>query len=312
MKLFCAVKHIVETNFGLVLLGGCLFGLVMPGLDLLPNVTAVVVLALLMFVSCFRLGEAGFSHVHWRRVLLFWVMRYGVLPLVLWLVARQLVPELAIGVFLLAVLPAGVSSPAISHIYGGVVAPGFAIVILSQLATPLLIPLQFALVGAFDVQAAATQVVPSPVDLFLTMVWCIFVPMMVYGFVRTQRSIADYVLAQNKVLSMLLVAFVIAMAIAKQRDILLLHIPDMALSLVVTVLCFVCFMFAGWFFSRRADRAERITYAACSVFNNAALGVSLALLHFPPPIVLFVAVSEIAWSLLPLLFGFFLRRVHAC
>ena len=226
----------------------------------------------------------------------------------LWFIAQQVVPNYAIGVFLLAVLPAGVSSPAIAHIYGGIVAPGFAIVILSQLATPFLIPLQFALVGHLDM-SHRLQVMPSPLDLFMTMVWCIFVPIMAYWFLRKKEKLATYILAQNKLFSMLLVAFVIAMAIAKQREILLSHIGDMALSLVVAVMCFVSFMVAAWAYAQRLSRPERITYAACSVFNNAALGVSLALLHFLPPIILFVAVSEIAWSLLPLLFGFFLRRV---
>lgn len=292
----------------MVLLGACVFGLVMPGMPSLPNDTAVLVLALLMFISCYRLSEGGFAALRWKHVVGFWLLRYGILPLALWSIARLVVPEYAIGVFLLSVLPAGVSSPAIAHLYGGVVVPGFAIVILSQLATPFLIPLQFALVGHADASVAG-QVVPSPGDLFLTMVWCIFVPMMVFACVRKHRGLADYVQRQSKVASMLLVAFVIALAIAKQRDILMAHVADMALSLVITVLCFIAFMIAGWVFARGLAREERITYATCSAFNNAALGVSLALLHFPPPIILFVAVSEIAWSLLPMLFGVFLRKV---
>lgn len=310
MRHFSAIKHYIETHFGAVLLVSCALGLVVPGMPDLPNQTAILVLALLMFISCYRLSEGGFAALRWRDVLGFWVIRYMVLPAALWAVARVTVPEYAIGVFLLSVLPAGVSSPAISSFYGGAVAPGFAIVILSQLATPFLIPLQFAVVGQVD-HSFAGQVVPSPVDLFMTMVWCIFVPMIVYAFVRKNKALEGVVERQSKIASMLLVAFVIALAIAKQRDILMSHVGDMAVSLVMTVLCFVMFMVVGWVFARKLPREARITYAGCSAFNNAALGVSLALLHFPPPIILFVAVSEIAWAMLPTLFSVFLRVVRA-
>ncbi len=308
MQRISGIKRYIETHFGMVLLGGCVLGLVMPGMEKLPNYTAVVVLALLMFISCYRLEGGGFAAMRWKDVTIFWFCRYGLLPVALWLVASVVVPQYAVGVFLLSVVPAGVSSPAIASFYGGLVAPGFAIVILSQLATPLLIPLQFALLGHLGA-GTATEVVPSPVDLFLTMVWCIFVPITVFLCVRKQVRLAAYVRRQNTFFSMLLIAFVIAMAIAKQRDILLSHIPDMLVALVVTVLCFTAFMVAAWVFAWKLERAERITFSVCSAFNNAALGVSLALLHFSAPIILFVAVSEIAWACLPMLFGFFLRRV---
>lgn len=308
MILLSKLKHTIESHFGLMLMAGALLGLLMPGLDRLPNDTAVVILALLMFTSCYRLSDGDFSAIRWGQVSGFWFLRYGVLPLVLWGIAKFFVPDLAVGVFLLSVLPAGVSSAAIANIYGGAVAPGFAIVILCQLTTPFLIPAMFALLGYFDPATAVGQVVPAPFDLFMTMVWCIFVPMLVYAFVRKQQHLRQVMVAQNKLFSMLLVAFVIAMVIAKQRDVLLSHLPDMAFSLVAASLCFISYMLMGWYYVRRSEREIRVTFAACSMFNNAALGVSLALLHFSPAIVLFVAVSEMAWAMLPILFGFFLRR----
>jgi predicted Na+-dependent transporter len=117
--------------------------------------------------------------------------------------------------------------------------------------------------------------------------------------------------AQNKITSILLVAFVIAMAISKQREVILTHGAALMGSLAIALLCFAGFIVSGWLFAWRRPPAERITYAACSSFNNAALGVSLALLHFPPPVTLFVAVSEVAWSLLPCMFSHFLQRIRA-
>jgi predicted Na+-dependent transporter len=219
----------------------------------------------------------------------------------LWALAHAFAPTYANGVFLLALVPAGVASPAFASIFGGAVAPAFAIVIVSQILTPFLIPLQFAWLGG--VVAA-----PDPKALFMTMVWCIFLPMLVYAAIRKHEPTRAYMYAQNKMFSVLLVAFVIAMAIAKQREVILSG-EGLLPAFIATSLCFVCFMASAWYLFPRRARDERIAYATCSSFNNAALGVSLALLHFPPPVVLFVAVSEMSWSLLPFMFRFFLTRV---
>jgi predicted Na+-dependent transporter len=141
------------------------------------------------------------------------------------------------------------------------------------------------------------------------MLWCIFMPILVYALVRNHRPSAAYIYRQNKLFSIILVAFVIALAIAKQRDIILSHGTGLLASLVITMLCFSCYMAFGWLVTLRCPPPERITFAACSCFNNAALGVSLALLHFPPDVTLFVAVSEMVWSLLPIMFRHFLQLV---
>lgn len=302
------IRSYIEGHFGVVLLVACGLGLAVPGLSGLPDQSAVLTLAALMFVSCFRLSEGGFRSLDVRSLLVFHVARYLLLPWVLWAVAMQLAPGFAVGVFLLATLPAGVSSPAIASIYGGVVAPGFVIVIVSQLMVPFLIPAQFMLLGALD-GSVGLPVMPKPIDLFLTMVWCIFVPMGLYVLLKKQRKLAAAMQREGKLLSMLLVAFVIALVVSKQREVLLAQGLGLAVALGVSVTCFFSFMVVGWVAGRKQPRGARITYAGCSTFNNAALGVSLALLHFSPEIVLFVAVSEMAWALLPMLFGFLLRRV---
>lgn len=294
------MRHFIENHFGLLFLISCIGGLIIPGMGNLPNETATLILAALMFISCYKLEGSGLAGIRWRDVSLFYVLRYVLLPPVMWAIAHVVAPDYATGVFLLSTLPAAVSSPALSAIYGGAVPASFAIVIISQLLTPFMIPLQFALMG--NVQAA-----PSPAHLFATMVWCIFVPMIAYALVRRQKHVSNWAHANGKLASMLLIAFVIALAVAKQRDVILSNHIGLLVSLVITLICFTAYMLIGWYAMWKCAREERITFATCSAFNNAALGVSLALLHFPPNVILFVAVSEIGWSLLPLLFKKFLK-----
>lgn len=319
------LKTFIETHFGFILILSCVGGLIIPGLPDIPNESSIVALAALMFVSCYKLQDGGFETIRWRDVALFWFLRYGALPPLLWLIAHYTIPSYATAILLLSVVPAAVSSPAFANIYNGAVPLAFAIVVVSQLATPLLIPLQFMIAGG-------EQVTPSPAHLFMTLLLCIVAPMIAYHFAKRHASSRAYFMRENKFLSILLIAFVIALAVAKQREVILADPLGVVPPLAVALGCYIIYMVFGWYSSpirgevgggaNGTDNVssrphpsppptgegikERITYSTCSCFNNAALAVSLGLMHFPPNVVLFVAASEIGWALLPAIYKRFL------
>lgn len=293
------MRRFFETRVGAVMALSCLAGLIMPGLPHMPDITIAIALALLMFLSCYRLKDGGFSGLDWRSIGRFYALRYLFLPALLWLVARALAPEFATAILLMTALPAAVASPAFSHLLGGAVAPAFVIVVASQLMAPAVIPLQFALLE----QGAH---MPAPAHLFTTLALCVLAPMAVYALAKRHRASAAYFYAQGKWLSMLLVAFMIALAVAKVRHIILDAPQSVALPLAVSLACYAFYIAFGWY-AAGSDRAEKITFSVCSSFNNLGLGVSLALLHFPPNVILFMAISEISWSLLPTMTRGFLR-----
>lgn len=307
MSGFSGLRRHIEGHFSTMLLVACGLGLLLPGLDTLPNETAVATLAALMFLSFFSLREGEWKTLHWPSLAGYYGLRYVLAPWLLWLAVRPFSPEYAIGVFLLGTLPAAVSSPAIANIYGGAVAPAFIIVIVSQLATPFLVPGQFALLAGVGAGVGA-EVIPNPFDLFCTMAWCIFLPGALYLPLRRHAGLAGHVQRNGKLWAMGLVAFVIALVVAKQRGAILAQGFGLLGLLGLNAGCYLLFIALGWLCAKGRPREAQVTYAVCSGFNNAALGVSLALIHFPPAIILFVAVSEIAWSLQPMLFGLFFRR----
>src|SRR5262249_49952310 len=106
----------------------------------------------------------------------------------------------------------------------------------------------------------------------------------------------------------LLIAFIIGLAVSKQRDVILLHGAELLMPFIVILLCYASYIIFGWFCAR-GSCDEHITFSACSSFNNAALGVSLALLHFGSSEILFMALGEIGWALLPWMFKTWLRLV---
>jgi predicted Na+-dependent transporter len=298
-----ALRHFIESHFGLVLLLSCAVGLVAP-LSNVPDDSASVALAMLTYASCFKLRDGGFSDINWKDVAWFYIARYIILPVILFGIAHVITPDYALGIFLLALVPAAVSSPAFAHMFGGRVPPAFAIVIVSTLLAPFLIPLQF-------MWASEVAMDISPLGLFKTLAFCIFLPMALYFATRRFQTWGQKMYDNVKVISIVLVAFVIALVIAKQRDVILGDIPALLTPTIAAFGCYAIFMLCAKWLGRNQPSDVQITYMICSGFNNVALGVSLALLHFPAKIILLVAVSEMAWSTLPIMMKLLLRRASA-
>jgi len=297
------MRHFIETHFGFVLLLSCVVGLFAPLLASVPDASASVALALLTYASCFKLKDGGFGEIRWGNIVLFYILRYALLPIALLLIVQQISPSYAAGVFLLALLPTAVSSPAFAHMFGGRAAPAFAIVILSTILAPFLIPLQTSF------WLADPSITPSPLPLFRTLAFCVFTPMVAYFLTYKNLRLNALMYSNVKLISIILVAFVIALVIAKQRDFILAHTADLPLPVILTLGCYLVFLACGWWFARNQPREVQISITACSGFNNVALGVSVALLHFPQSVILFVAVSEMAWAMMPTMFKvLFLRR----
>lgn len=294
------MRDLIETNFGLILLISCVVGLALPALAAVPDSSALVSLAILTYASCFKLKDGGFSEIDWWNVSLFYVVRFMILPIILLMIGKQIFPSYAAAIFLLAILPTAVSSPAFANMFGGRVPPSFAIVILSTTLAPFLITLQCSLV------LSDSHVAPTPLPLFRTLTYCVFVPMLIYFMTRNLNKFGKIMYDNVKMISIVLVAFVIALVIAKQRDFILNHTADIIIPILLTIVCYLIFLACGWLFAKDKDRETRISFATCSMFNNVALGVSVALLHFPQNVILFVAVSEMAWAVLPMMFRWFL------
>lgn len=295
------LRQIIEARFGMVLLVACIAGLLIP-MDNVPDSSASWALAMLTYTSCFKLRDGGFADINWRHIIRFYIVRFLILPMLLFAAAHFIVPEYALGIFLLALLPSAVSTPAFAHMFGGHVPPAFAIVIISTLLAPFLIPLQF-------VWASDLHIHISPYDLFKTLVFCIFIPMLAYAATLRFRAWGDMMYDNVKLISILLVFFVIVLIISKQRHVIL-HDP---FALVIPLICCwifyaICILCGSWL-GKNQSTPTRISYTTCSAFNNVALGVSLALLHFPPNVVLLVAASEIGWAMMPFMMKVFIASL---
>ena len=92
-----------------------------------------------------------------RRIASLAAAKLLLLPLVTWLLASAVAPEWAIGLTLVAAMPAGLTSPAIAAVFGGNLPLALWIVVVTSALCPGSVPVLLALLGDGDAPVPAAE-----------------------------------------------------------------------------------------------------------------------------------------------------------
>jgi predicted Na+-dependent transporter len=295
------IRHIVENNLGITMVVFCFAGLAFPYGAWIPDETIIAVLAILMFLSCFKITEPLRSVFSWKAVF-FCLLRYAALPVVLWMGCREIAPTFALGVLLLALCPAATSAAAFSGIYKGNVALALVITIVSSLASIFLIP---ATIGALQNQTIAVPVLA----MLKTLSLCILLPGGLYLLLRDRELLKNYSQSHGRFTSVVLVNLMVFVAMSKTRDYFLVNPQD----LIVPVFIASGFQALATLlsFSIRAAKQDRIAYCVCSAFYNGLLGTGLAVLYFDEKTIAVMLAANLIWTFMPAFMQPIIKRLQA-
>lgn len=297
------MKRFIETHFSLVLLGSVFLGLAVPGLEHVPSWVVIGILACILFLACFKIRWEEIRRVHWARFGAFYAARYVAFPILLYFAFRLVSVRFAPAAFLLALLPAGVTSPAFAGLFGGSVSLAIVILSLTTLLVPLLLP---AMVAAILGSSLAIDVK----SLLTTLVATVLVPIGLASALRGKARVQALVTHWGNTVSILAVAATVTLVVTRHRELILSQPLQLAVPLALVSLTFVLLYGFGALLPGAANH-ERVTYAACSGANNLSLGISLAYLYFPTDTSLFLVLGEFPWiGLLVALKKLFEKRIH--
>jgi BASS family bile acid:Na+ symporter len=286
------MKSFIETHLGVMLSAGAVLGLFLPQAASLPAPTITVMLGFVIFLACLRIQTHDFGQVAWGQVILFWLGRFVVLPLILFSIGIVVAPDYATAILLLALLPAGASSPAFTNIFGGNVPTALFITLLSSAASVFLIPVLFETVGHMQVA------VPS-FKLFMTLLETIIIPAAIGFPLRGKFGLTQFSAQNGRLISVLLMSAIVVIIIAHQRQTILFDPASLITPLIVAIACYAIFMGVALPLFARAPES-RIAVFTSSTFNNTVVGFSLALIDFPTQVVLTMVMAQLCWCLLPL------------
>ncbi len=283
------MKNIIERNFSLLLIIGVIIGFFVPSFGENADEIVIFLTATLIFLACADIKPVDFFNIDVFQVGLFTLLRFAMFPLILFFGATSFAPDFAIGILLMALMPAGVAVASLCSMSGASVVIGLSLTIMSSLLAPAFIPSVFAFLG----QLVAVDVF----SLFLTLIYVVFVPICAYFLLFSKRPKAEkFIREYNKSSSIIVLASILVIVIATQKNEFLSN-PDLILrgTIVMTILI-GCFYIFGIVFSFFVPKDHRVSYIFGSGAMNNSLAVGLAFAYFDATTTLFIVLSEIVWS----------------
>lgn len=286
------MNEFAKKNFNLILFLATAAGLVMPPSGKLSGPLILAVLFVIIFTSSFKVDfSPAFFKSQSQKVILFYLLRFLVLPVILYVSIRPFSPFFAANVFLLAILPGGVTAPAFTNVFKGNITLALALLILSSFLAPFILPFISSWIMGEALQVDKFQ-------LFLTLFITVILPYLCHLPVRKRQRINHWVQQHDSFISIMGISLIFALAIAEYRPILLEE-PGLILpSFGVSIAAFALLYLFGWFLFFWSSKSDKIALLFNSGANNVALGVVISFLYFPIETGVFFVVCEIVWVLM--------------
>lgn len=286
------MNEFAKNNFNLILFLATIAGFILPQPGEISGPLILAVLFIIIFASSFKVDfSPHFFKSQAKKIILFYILRFLVLPVILFGAIYPFSPFYAINVFLLAVLPVGVTAPAFTNVFRGNITLALALLILSSSLTPFVLPFLSAWVMGEVLQV-------DRFHLFLTLFIAVILPYLSHLPFRKNLRINRWVQNHDSFISIVGISFIFALAIAEYRPVLLRHPGQILPSFAVSIAAFLLLYAFGWFFYFRASRADKVALLFDSGANNVALGVVISFLYFPVETGVFFVVCEIVWVLI--------------
>lgn len=282
------MRILIENNFGPLLALGFILGLITPGIDHLPDELIAVFVSCVMFIACFQTDAQELRGIKLNIALGFYLLRFILLPIVLFYVFDFFLPAYSLAVLVLASMPAGVTCPAITGLILGNVSLSFLLTVSTNLLTPFVVP---ALIAA----VSNTEISIDLEKLLIALATIIFLPALLHLPLRRVSSVHKWFVDNAAVLTILCILPNVVLVTAKRRVYFFEQPLHMLEMLGILLLVFAAFYAVSRFVFSKAPAAIRRTLLASSLINNVALGMSVALLYFPPEVALLLLLALIPW-----------------
>lgn len=292
----------VEGHFGLLLMSGLLGGLFLP-MDLTWAAGAVpVLLAIIIYFSCFKITWDDLGSVQPVHMAAFYVVRFFLLPVLAFYAAGVFLPEYKFALLLLLLIPSGVTLPAVTAIIGGNPVMALGMLALSSVLAPFIIPAAFAVLSGAEMQV-------DSMGMLWTLTKIVFLPAALYALsARAAPRIVKPMSQHASAVAVILISVIALIIVSNYRQDMLADIPFLLQASVIGAVVYGGLYIGGWHIFKKLDRRAHISYALMSGNNNIALGISLAFLYLPVREIAILVIWELSWLSGLAAFQYFLSK----
>ncbi|MDE3723286.1 bile acid:sodium symporter family protein [Nocardiopsis sp. N85] len=276
------IKNIADFAgrwFALLVLGGAVFGLLLPEQTAHIAPYTPLLLGVIMFGMGLTMRPSDFAIVarHPRAVLLGVLVQYTVMPTLAWGIAHllDLPPMLAVGMILVGAAPGGTASNVIVYLARGDVALSVAMTSVSTMLAPFLTPLL--------VLTLANSTLPVPAGaLFLSILQIVLGPVIAGLLLRMAvPALVERLLPAMPLVSVSGIVIVVAGIVGANADAVLGTGLLVALAVILHNTCGLGLGYLVAVIGRLPDTARRAVAVEVGM-QNSGLAVALATAHFSP------------------------------
>jgi len=251
-------------------------------------------LAIIFFLASIKLDLSHFlAEIKNAKIIIFLVLfMMLILPALVYLVAKPLIPTYAFALLLLAAMPAGMTAPLLSEVAGGRTSLALVFVVITSLIAPFTVPLVLKIF-------AGKIVVLSFVDMFLKLTKIIFIPFILAQIARyffhKKIKIVYWAL---KPVSIILLGLLIAGVVANQATLIKTNISSFLPAILIMSAYFLLMPYLTLLITKKYETSTRISIAVAVTFTNFTLSIYIAATFFPEPQILIPTIlTVLPWSL---------------
>ncbi len=296
------MKAWVVKNFNAVLVLSVFVGLFLPGLDLLPKPSAMLLISVAIFFSCSHVTMDALRKINVGQAIGFYVFRFLVVPVPLYYLTLYFSPEYALGVLLISLAPVGASSTTLSVL----VKANSSFCLSSTIITNALAPFVMTLfLYVLEGDRAQIDVVPVLISLGLG----IFTPVVFYFLgVRRFEKAKLWVRRESQFYATICIAAMVAVVIALEKPYIFDNLDAVLFMSFLGMILFSVYYLVAWIYGNSMRWEDRKSYMVCSGVNNTGICSGVAVLYFSAPTILFTIIAEIPWIISFMIFKWYVDR----
>lgn len=288
------ISQLIEKYFWLFLLAGILIGLWQPVTFSAPGYFPRMLLGMMLFFVFLKIDVlVVVEKMRDYKLMIYIASVYMIIiPILLYFIVSIFDRQLALGILLLAAMPAGVSTPALTDILKGNIPLAMSIAIITQIIAPFTVPLLFLMIGTKGLDINKLMLLR---DIAILVFLPLIVAQVLKNYFRTAIERSQHMFTSANVLLLFIFVYVV---ISSQRNIILDNPVNLVWKTLVLYLVFIFLHVVGYIIRFRDSKENKIAMAVTAAYMNNGLAIVLASAYFGPDILVLMVLSEIPWNTL--------------
>lgn len=255
---------------------------------------STIILGIIFFLGALKIDLVDLKkvwHLKTTIIIFNFLMLIG-LPVVVYLIAKAIVPEYAIALLILSAMPTGMATPFLADIVGGSETLSMMMTVTTSLLAPFTIPLVISYLVGVTVGVDFWQ-------MFFSVAQIIFIPFLLAWVVRYfLPRVVNKLKGEVNVISIIFLGLLVAGIVAQQSSSIVnsLISSELFRSLGIVTVVVGSFYVLGYFLYFRKVGQDRLTLTVSFANMNFTLAIFLANKYFADPkIIVPITMAVVPW-----------------